>query len=133
MEQSELKRKLYDEIKRLDGRVDIEASKEYSGRDEIVMVCDMGGYVQRVVMGYVRARVSDVLEVEYYFENLESGERMYWESGRGNVEREKIECEEDVERVVGVVSKYVVYVTKYIAREENEALIAYMKKVYNMM
>lgn len=130
MEQSELKRKLYDELKRLDGRIDIEASDENRGRDEIVMVCDMGGYVQRVVMGYVR--LSDVIEVEYYFENLESGVMMYWESGRGDVEREKVESEEDVERVVGVVSKYVVYVTKYIAKEENEALIAYMRKVYNM-
>lgn len=132
MEQRELKRKLYDEIKRLDGRVVIETSNENCGRDEIVILCDMGGYVQRVVMGYVRMRVSDAIEVEYYFENLVSGERMYWESGRGNVECEKIESEEDVERVVGVMSKYVVYVTKYIANEENAALLAYMKKVYNM-
>lgn len=130
MEQSELKRKLYDEIKRLDGRIDIETSDENRSRDEIVMVCDMGGYVQRVVMGYVRT--SDVIEVEYYFENLSSGVRMYWESGRGNVERERVESEEDVERVVGVVSKYVVYVTKYIAKEENAALLAYMQKVYKM-
>lgn len=130
MEQSELKRKLYNELKRLDGRVNIEVSDENRSRDEIVMVCDMGGYVQRVVMGYVRT--SDVIEVEYYFENLSSGVRMYWESGRGNVERENVESEEDVERVVGVVSKYVVYVTKYIAKEENEALLAYMRKVYKM-
>lgn len=130
MEQSELKRKLYDEIKRLDGRIDIETSDKNRGRDEIVMVCDMGGYVQRVVMGYVRT--SDMIEVEYYFENLLSGVRMYWDSGRGNIERERVECDEDVERVVGVVSKYVVYVTKYIANEENAALLAYMQKVYNM-
>lgn len=132
MEQSELKRKLYDEIKRLDGRIDIETSDKNRGRDEIVMVCDMGGYVQRVVMGYVRVRESGVIEVEYYFENLSSGVRMYWDSGRGNVERERVECDEDVERVVGVVSKYVVYVTKYIANEENAALLAYMQKVYKM-
>lgn len=132
MEQSELKRKLYDELKRLDGRVDIDVSKEYSGIDEIVMVCDMGGYVQRVVMGYVKTLSSDAIEIEYYFENLYSGERMYWDSGRGNVETEKITCDEDIERAVGIESKYVVYVTKYIAEEENAALLAYMKKVYNM-